>query len=166
MSELSTHFIDEIKYKLRADLDRNLSAAVSKGIPGAVALAADRHGVFYEGAAGVRAAGEAASLDAESVLTLFSCTKAITAVAALQLWERGELDLDAPAREYAPELSTLQVLEGFDGDGAPQLRAPRSEITTRSLLLHTAGHELRFSQCRLCEVEGAARREGGARTQS
>jgi methyl acetate hydrolase len=31
------------------------------------------------------------------------------------------------------------VLEGFDAAGAPRLRAPKRDITTRMLLLHTAG---------------------------
>ncbi len=125
-------------------LDRQLAAFVGKGFPGAVALAADRRGLLYRGAAGVRVLGGAAPLDADSVLTLFSCTKPITTVAALQLWENGQLDLDIPAAEYAPELRTLQVLEGFDSAGEPLLRAPRREITTRMLLLHTAGMSYDF----------------------
>ena len=31
------------------------------------------------------------------------------------------------------------MLEGFDGDGKPKLRAPKRDITTRMLMLHTAG---------------------------
>ena len=31
------------------------------------------------------------------------------------------------------------MLEGFDDAGAPMLRAPERDITTRMLLLHTAG---------------------------
>ena len=33
----------------------------------------------------------------------------------------------------------LQVLEGFDDAGKPKLRSPKREITTRMLMLHTAG---------------------------
>jgi methyl acetate hydrolase len=124
---------------LRTVLDRRISNAITQGIPGVVALAANRRGLFYEGAAGVRTIGEAAPMGADSVLTLFSCTKPVTAVAALQLWEDGKLDLDAPAHIYAPELQTLNVLEGFDSDGRAKVRPPRREITTRMLLTHTAG---------------------------
>ena len=49
------------------------------------------------------------------------------------------LDLDAPAKFYAPDIGTLEVLEGFDDKGAPLLRPPRREITVRMLLTHTAG---------------------------
>ncbi len=125
-------------------IDRQLAATVAKGVPGVVAIAADRDGIFYQGAAGVRKVGESAPMDAESVLTLFSCTKAVTATAALQLWERGRLDLDAPADQYAPELKTLKVLVGFDDEGKPVVREPKRRITTRMLLLHTAGMSYDF----------------------
>jgi methyl acetate hydrolase len=60
------------------------------------------------------------------------------------LVEEGTLDLDAPAREYAPAIGELQVLEGFDADGQPRLRAPARDITTRHLLTHTAGFGYAF----------------------
>ena len=75
----------------------------------------------------------------DSVFAIFSTTKAITGTAVLQLVEEGRLDLDAPAKTYAPEIGKLQVLEGFDADGKPKLRAPKRDVTTRMLLLHTAG---------------------------
>ena len=53
--------------------------------------------------------------------------------------EAGLLDLDAPAKEYIPAIGDLQVLDGFDDAGHPVLRAPKRDITTRMLLLHTAG---------------------------
>jgi methyl acetate hydrolase len=109
------------------------------GIPGVVAVATDRHGVFYTGAAGKRALGGAADMTPDSVFAIFSTTKAITGTAALQLVEDGKLDLDAPAKSYVPELGDIQVLDGFDTAGAPKLRAPKRDITTRMLLLHTAG---------------------------
>ena len=107
--------------------------------PGVVAMAGDRAGNCFEGAAGVRRLGEDAPMTTDSVFALFSLTKAVTATAALQLVEQGRLDLDAPAKRYAPEIGTLEVLEGFDDAGAPKLRPPKREITTRMLLLHTAG---------------------------
>ena len=53
--------------------------------------------------------------------------------------EEGNLDLDAPAKNYAPDIGKLQVLDGFDDAGNPKLRAPKQDITTRMLMLHTAG---------------------------
>ena len=44
-----------------------------------------------------------------------------------------------PAKTYVPDIGKLEVLEGFDANGNPKLRAPRRDITTRMLMLHTAG---------------------------
>ena len=72
----------------------------------------------------------------DSVFAIFS---AITGTAVLQLVEEDRLDVDAPAEKYAPEIGKAQVLEGFDAAGKPRLRAPKRAVTTRMLLLHTAG---------------------------
>src|SRR4029077_9652134 len=93
---------------------------------------------IYEGAAGERMLGGQA-MTTDTVFGIFSTTKAITGTAILQCVEDGKLDLDAPAKTYAPDLGKLQVLEGFDANGKPKLRAPKREITTRMLMLHTAG---------------------------
>jgi CubicO group peptidase (beta-lactamase class C family) len=75
----------------------------------------------------------------DSVFAIFSTTKAVTGTAVLQLVEERKLDLDAPAKQYLPEIAEVQVLDGFDAAGKPKLRAPKRDITTRMLLLHTAG---------------------------
>ena len=108
-------------------------------VPGVVAMATDRHMNVYEGAAGKRRLDRPAEMTTDTVFAIFSTTKAITGTAALQLVEEGKLDLDAPAKTYLPDIGKLQVLEGFDASGEPKLRAPKREITTRMLLLHTAG---------------------------
>jgi len=126
---------------LKADADAILARCVNgaPAVPGVVAIATDRKGNIYEGAAGKRVLGQDADMTTDTVVAIFSTTKAIAGTAALQLVEEGRLDLDAPARTYAPDIAKLQVLEGFDDAGAPKLRAPKRDITTRMLLLHTAG---------------------------
>lgn len=128
-------------HELQRAADAVLQNAANGGpsVPGVVAMATGRSGTLYEGAAGVRTLGEEAPITTDTVFAIFSTTKAITGTAALQLFEEGRLDLDAPARTYAPDIGELQVLDGFDDKGQPKLRAPKREITTRMLLLHTAG---------------------------
>ena len=65
--------------------------------------------------------------------------KSITGTAIMQCVEEGKLDLDAPAKTYVPDIGKLEVLEGFDARGNPKQRAPKRDITTRMLMLHTAG---------------------------
>jgi len=44
----------------------------------------------------------------------------------------------------AAELDRVQVLQGFDTNGQPQLRAPAHAITLRHLLTHTSGYAYEF----------------------
>ena len=59
----------------------------------------------------------------DTLLNLFSCTKAFTTVAALQLVEEGKLALDAPVAERWPEFAA----------------AGKADITLRQLLSHRSG---------------------------
>lgn len=131
--------------------------ASSPRVPGVVAMITDRERNIYEGAAGVRRLDRDEPMTTDSAFALFSTTKAITATAALQLVEEGRLDLDAPAREYAPAIGRLQVIEGFETNGEPRLRAPKRDMTTKHLLTHTAGFGYDFfntTYSRLAEQMG------------
>lgn len=120
-------------------IDEVLRAAVARGdVPGVVAIAAGDDGVIYEGAAGVRSADATDPITQDTMLRIASMTKMLTIAAALQLSERGALELDAPVDSYRPEFAELQVLEGFDGD-TPKLRPARGRATVRQLITHTAG---------------------------
>jgi CubicO group peptidase (beta-lactamase class C family) len=59
----------------------------------------------------------------DTMMTWFSMTKAVTAVAAAQQWERGALDIDDPVVGYVPEFGS----------------AGKERVTIRHLLTHTAG---------------------------
>jgi methyl acetate hydrolase len=136
-----SHQEELMAYSLKAAADAVLNKAVNSkaGVPGVSAIITDRNGNIYEGAAGKRQLGGSEAMTPDSVCAIFSTTKAITGTACLQLVEDGGLDLDAPAKKHAPEIGKLQVLDGFDAAGNPKLRAPKRDITTRMLLLHTAG---------------------------
>lgn len=108
-------------------------------VPGVVAMITNRESNIYEGAAGLRKIDGDTAIDTNDAFAHFSTTKAITATAVLQLVEEGKLDLDAPASDYAPDIGTLKVIEGFDDAGEPILRAPKRPVTTKHLLLHTGG---------------------------
>lgn len=63
------------------------------------------------------------AMTTDSMMIWFSATKAVTSVAAAQLWERGQFELDDPVVRYVPEF-------GSHGKDA---------ITIRHLFTHTAG---------------------------
>jgi CubicO group peptidase (beta-lactamase class C family) len=123
-----------------SSVDRLFERAVAAGeVAGVVALAADDSGVVYEGAFGKRVLGGDADMTLDTVVWIASMTKAVTSLAAMQLVEQGMLSLDEPLVNRLPELADIQVLDGFDDAGVPQLRPPRRAITLRHLLTHTAG---------------------------
>jgi CubicO group peptidase (beta-lactamase class C family) len=66
-------------------------------------------------------------------------TKPITAVAAMQLVEQGNVSLDEPVSKHLPKLASPQVLTGFTAAGEPILRPAKTAITLRHLLTHTSG---------------------------
>jgi CubicO group peptidase (beta-lactamase class C family) len=122
-------------------IDAVLRRAVeAREVPGVVAMAASGEGPVYEGAFGVRDLGTGRAMTLDTVFRIFSMTKAITCVAALQLVEEGKLNLDAPVPDIGePALAKPQVLEGYSADGKPRLRPARRPITLKHLLTHTAG---------------------------
>ena len=109
------------------------------GSPGVVAMATNRQENFYEGAAGSRELGKDGAMTTDSVLALFSTTKALAGACLMQLVEEGKVSLSDPAGAYVPEIDELQVLDGFDATGQPRTRPPKRRITINDLMLHTSG---------------------------
>lgn len=125
---------------LKLEIEDVLQTGVSDGaVAGVTAAITDRNGLLYEGGFGERAAGSGVEMTPDTVCMIASMTKAVTGTAAMQLVERGVLNLDEPAAKWAPYLGEVQVLEGFADDGSPQMRPPKRAITLRDLLTHTAG---------------------------
>ena len=120
---------------IQALLDGAVAQGVAPGLSGAVC----GPGGVATFTAGARGAADPAPMTPDTVFWIASCTKAITALAALQLVERGKLSLDGPIAERLPALGAARVLDGFADDGTPRLRAPRRAITLRDLLTHTSG---------------------------
>jgi len=140
--------------KLRADMLLG-GAAASGAVPGVIAMATNREGTIYEGAFGERVLGGGQAMTTDTVVWIASMTKAITSVAAVQLVERGKLDLDAPASSVVPAIAEIGVLDGFDAAGKPLLREPKRPITLRHLLTHSAGFSYEIWNTDMQKVQAA-----------
>ena len=103
----TTQVAQTFRHEADAILERSVRADAP--VAGVVAMVTDREGNLYEGAAGTRRIGGDVPMTTDTVFALFSTTKAVTATAVLQLVEEGRLDLDAPARTYAPAIGELKV---------------------------------------------------------
>jgi methyl acetate hydrolase len=122
-----------------AAIDGLLEQAVSAGVlPGVVAMVGDREGTLYEGVYGWLSVESDEPARADTMYWIASMTKAVVSVAALQLIERGDLELEQPVADILPAFGELPILDGFDGD-VPLLRAATRPVALRHLLNHTSG---------------------------
>lgn len=127
---------------LQESVQAILDGGAARGdVAGATAEIVSADGVLCSAAAGVRSLEDeaAAPMTTDTVCWIASMTKALTGVAAMQLVERGDLELDAPAAEVLSLLGDVGVLEGFDEEDRPRVRPARRPITLRHLMTHTAG---------------------------
>jgi serine beta-lactamase-like protein LACTB len=107
----------------RAQIEDAISKFMSaKNVPGlAAAVVLNGEAVWSEGF-GMADLENNVPVTPQTLFRLASVSKPITATAAMQLWEQGKLDLDAPVQKYCPAF--------------PQKEWP---ITTRQLLSHLGG---------------------------
>lgn len=102
-------------------------AMIERGIPGAVvAVMKDGVLVWSEGV-GYADVENAIPCRPHTPMRIASISKPLTAVALLQLWQKGLVDLDAPVQKYVPE---------FPGK---EYKGEKVVVTTRQLLSHMAG---------------------------
>jgi CubicO group peptidase (beta-lactamase class C family) len=101
-------------------------ARVDWGVPGlAVAVVKDGRVLLAKGY-GVREAGGAEAVDADTLFAAASTTKAMTAAAIGMLVDEGKLAWDDPVRKFVPELDLADA-------------ALADELTVRDLLTHHTG---------------------------
>ena len=125
---------------LSRQADTVLNEATSHGrIPGVAAAVTDASETLYEGAFGLRTQGQPAPMTLDTVMWLASMTKPLVGAAAMQLFEQGKLKLDEPIGRILPEIDAIQVITGWDAQGQPTVRPPKTPITLRHLMTHTAG---------------------------
>lgn len=121
IAEITQHYVDEGK------------------LAGAITLVA-RHGkLVYFKTQGVRGADDSTPLKPDDLFRIYSMSKPITAVAAMQLYEQGKFQLSDPISKFVPELAELTVLNG-GGEREPA----KGPITMQQLLTHTAGFSYGF----------------------
>ncbi len=125
----------------RANLiDSLLNNAVKNNeIPGAVVyIWRNDKPVFYK-AYGYRNMENKVPMLKNDIFRMASMTKGLTAVAVLQLCERGLLFLDDKVSKYIPEFKNPRILINILPDSGFTSRPAASEITIRQLLTHTSG---------------------------
>lgn len=116
----------------------------NSNIPAAVMGYTTRDGEMGWYAVGPAFWGEEERVGEDHIFRIFSMTKAIASVAALQLVEQGALTLDEPLNELLPEMTTIPILTKTG-----ELYTSDMAITLRHLLTHTSGFGYDFTSARL-----------------
>ncbi len=74
----------------------------------------------------------------DSLFRIYSMTKPVTGIVAMDLIAKGLIALDQPVREVLPKFAAMQVQDRYDGSLTALHPAPHA-ITMRHLLTHTSG---------------------------
>ena len=107
-------------------------------VPGMMIMINRGGRVVYQHTTGNRGIEDSAPLKEDDLYRIYSMTKPITAVAAMQLYENGAFLLNDPVSKYIPELKDVKVL--VDGE----LVDPARPMTVHHILTHTAGFSYGF----------------------
>lgn len=89
--------------------------------------------LVHQSAAGSKSVADPTPLSMDAIFRVYSLSKPITSVAAMQLYEKGKFQLTDPVAKFIPEFKELTVLKG--GEAVPL----KTRMTMHQLLTHTAG---------------------------
>lgn len=129
-----------------ADVDALLQTCVDRDELAGVSYAVLKHGdTVARNCIGWADREARVALREDHLFRIFSNTKLVTSIAALQLWEQGRFGLDDPIGEYIPALESLRVLRPGATD-VTDTEPAREPVRVRHLLTHTAGFTYAFLQ--------------------
>jgi CubicO group peptidase (beta-lactamase class C family) len=120
-------------------IDRHFARYVDDGrLPGWLVLVSRRGRIVHLATCGRRDLEADLPVETDTRFRIYSMTKPVTAVAAMQLYEQGAFALKDPVSAFIPSFAELAVYRDGPASG------PRTEPATRPLLLwhlltHTAG---------------------------
>jgi len=131
---------ETVPHAMSRGLDSLFQTAVCHGeIPSAVALVWKSGEEVYHESFGYRILEIRDPLAKDDIFRMASMTKGLTAVAILQLEERGLLELDDPVSEYLPEFAGARVITEIHEDSSWSSRPATGLIRISHLLTHTSG---------------------------
>jgi CubicO group peptidase (beta-lactamase class C family) len=128
------------------------SALASGAFSGTLAVIADGK-IVYARAFGKIGAGRSSTPDIETQFNAGSISKVFTAVAMLQLRERGKIDLDKPVTDYLPEFRMKDERSGKITIRMLPITPQGSQgPTTTGFSPHTKSHNMSGKHWRGCET--------------
>ncbi|MBR0956299.1 serine hydrolase domain-containing protein [Bradyrhizobium japonicum] len=111
-------------------------------IPGAILLIQQHGKPVYHQSFGVQDVVSKAPITDQTIFRLFSMTKAITSVVAVQMLDEGKFSLDDPIAKYIPSFANVKVgveKQASDGTKTLELVPPDRPPTVLDLMRQTSG---------------------------
>ncbi len=121
--------------RIAAHLDRYVDDG---RLPGVSVLLTRGGQIAYTHRYGQRDCERALPVTADTIYRIYSMTKPVVSIAAMQLYEQGCFQLKDPVSRWIPEFASARVFAGGNVMQY-QTREPASEVTVHSLLTHTSG---------------------------
>ena len=129
---------------MHARLEAVLRDMVDRGIAPGVVMMVEQDGErVFSFAYGMADAEHGREMVEDTIFRLYSMTKPVTSIVALQLVSEGRLSLDDPVARYLPEFAEATVYAEDEGSAAVPLDRP---VTIRDLLRHSAGLTYRTAE--------------------
>ncbi len=120
-------------------IDTHLAKYVDDGRLAGWQVVVTRHGkVAHSSVYGRRDQEAGLPVEHDTLWRIYSMTKPITSVVAMQLFEEGLFSLNDPVSRFLPEFADMQVWKGGT-PAVPQVRPATEPIRMWHLLSHTAG---------------------------
>ncbi len=122
-----------------ARIDNHIQKYIDDGRLTGWQISIARHGkVVYLSLAGNRDVAAGTPVEADTIWRIFSMTKPIVAVLALQLWEEGAFELNTPLHRFIPAFRNTKVWRSGTVDG-PELEPLAAPIRLWHLFAHMSG---------------------------
>jgi len=117
-----------------AEVDRFMEREVAdQKLAGGIVIVSHGGKIGFFRAYGLQDREAQKPMTTNTIVRIYSMSKAITTAAALNLYEAGKLGLDDPVSKYIPSFTNLMVAT------TNGLRPPSRPVTIRDLMLHISG---------------------------
>jgi len=136
-SAVQAHDVGEAWPRVAAEIEKYLK---EKKVANMIATLGWNQDKLHTVGGGTLSMGGATKADENSLYRIYSMTKPITGMLAMQLISEGKMGLDQPLSDILPAFANMQVQKEYDGAITEEnLEPAKNPITIRQLLTHTAG---------------------------
>ncbi len=125
------------------------------GVPGSDTVIYKNHEEIFRHQSGFDSLRDHIPVKSDLIYNIYSCTKIATAVAALQLLERGEILISDPVHIYFPEYKNIKVKTKLS-DGSEQIVPVNNPMLIKHLFSMTSGLDYNVNRPSVERVKAAS----------